>query len=337
MNIKLYLISIYLLVFYNIFRLFNKRNDVLFIYSDSSNIYRNLDFVYDGLIKCDIVVKKASNNYSIRTLMLIAKSKFIIIDQSVKILSLIKLKDTDVLQLWHGGGLFKKVAYDLCINDYERKLIDRKYRNITYLNISSGSLVKEYSQMFNIDDKKITLFGMPRIDVFYNNLYMDRIKSKYSDVIKLNKKIVLFAPTYQINGKTLNNSIDIEYIQSKLKDYIVLTSFHPNLGNKVCSDILPLVDILITDFSSILFDFSFFKKTIILYIKNVDYNLLYVKPSELVGDNFVCKNEDEVIELIKSNKKSIIQDKIFDSYMNCCNGFSTVNIVNFIINKLKGI
>ncbi|MGM9194347.1 CDP-glycerol glycerophosphotransferase family protein, partial [Campylobacter jejuni] len=95
----------------------------------------------------------------------IASSSVIIIDQSNYFLSHIKLfSSTKVIQLWHGGGLYKKVAFDK--TNYFKKNA-RIHRNISFLNISDEKLTKEYSRMFNVGKKNIISYGLPRTDLLF--------------------------------------------------------------------------------------------------------------------------------------------------------------------------
>jgi CDP-ribitol ribitolphosphotransferase len=166
-----------------------------------------------------------------------------------------------------------------------------------------------------------------------------------------NKKIVLYAPTFRGNGKktahTDTHVLNLDYLASKLNDdYIVLVKAHPFskndfkfTSNKIIdissttdiNKILPSVDILITDYSSVIFDALLLKINTILYVKDKDKYLknrgLYYNIEDY---NFgsIVKNEDELIRAIKNpifnkEKASIIKEK----HLNMCDGYSTKRFV----------
>ena len=108
-----------------------------------------------------------------------------------------------------------------------------------------------------------------------------------------------------------------------------------DVSNYNLSNLFPFIDILVTDYSSILFDFSIFKKNIILYIP--DFNeytkferKLYISPSEICPGH-VAYNIDSLIELL--NLDNCIGNQLYENYMSACDGYSCQKIYNFLLGE----
>ena len=197
-----------------------------------------------------------------------------------------KRKKQVYIQTWHGTMAIKTIERDAETNlskSYLRSA-KRDSKKIDYL--ISGC--KENSDIFRRAfwyNGPILEYGNPRNDIFFKqDECKKKIEEKYS--IK-HKTIILYAPTFRNSGNT--KCYDIAYsnlirtINKRFNcDSIVLTRLHPNLKgkkmfNKVSTsvidvtdyddmqELLSAADILITDFSSSVFDLLIMKKICFLY------------------------------------------------------------------------
>ncbi|MBZ7933477.1 CDP-glycerol glycerophosphotransferase family protein [Campylobacter sp. RM10543] len=320
----------------------NKRKNITVIYSNASKIYSNLACIENELKIKNIKYKISFNGKKLKDLFIISKASIIFIDQSNYFLSYIKINSSvKVIQCWHGGGLYKAIGFD---NGMAHK-ISRNYRNISFLNISDGKLKQNYSSMFNISAENITCFGLPRADLLFKKNILDEKKIFYELYPALkNKKICLYAPTFRERGKTREqvNLLNIESINNHLKDYVIIYRKHPTLDEK-CANIvdvshlnldfvLAITDILISDYSSIIFDFAYFKKPIILYVPDLENykktRKLYLHPEELVGKNNVCYSEKEIISFIEN---ASYEKDLWSDYMSDCKGNSSKQLIDFAL------
>ncbi|ENQ6619583.1 CDP-glycerol glycerophosphotransferase family protein [Campylobacter lari] len=357
MLLKCYIIVkqvLFQIVYYLYYFLFSSKKTLLIIYSNSSILYSNLKELEKCLKKHSIKYKVIFNTKSINNIKHIANSSIIIIDQSNYFLSYIKLfPSTKVLQLWHGGGLYKKVAFDKILSLEGNKNITRIYRNISFLNISDKKLVNEYSRMFNIHKENIINYGLPRTDRLFSR---DTLKDKKEFLLMYpeigSKKICLYAPTFREDAKQQRKLLKIEEnMAEQLQDYIIIYRAHPTLkisdnikgiidvSNLELDFVLSITDILISDYSSIIFDYSFFKRPIVLYVPDLkEYFIkkkqLYFHPSELVGCSNVCYNSTELANVVK---RATYKIDLWDSFMSNCKGNSCQQLVGFIKNlQIKG-
>ena len=341
-------------VIYNFFCLFSNKTKICFIRCSTSKIYENIDILYKKLKykkQCLLI----DNKCNIFNIYKISISKIIITDQSSQILSNIQVnKKTYCIQLWHSSGLYKKIGFDTNLNKNEsikeKKRLSRIHRNIDYFIISDSKLKKYYSQAFNIDENKILPLGLVRTDKLfsYNNYKQQETIRKLLNCNS--KKYLLYAPTYRttIYGKRIHkNILDIKILKQQLgKNWCFLFRKHPSVLIKVpdgwydvsdykLEDILYISDVLVTDFSSIIFDYSFFKKPIYLFIPDIeDYiknqNGIYISPENIVGDYYVCKSSKELCDKIVQKKNT--EQNIWERFMSSCDGHSIERVLNLIDN-----
>ncbi|GBC74095.1 Teichoic acid glycerol-phosphate transferase [archaeon HR05] len=233
----------------------------------------------------------------------------------------------NMIQTWHGIALKditptaeQKAPLYMRIINYFSRLTDRNYKLIL---ATSEDTRRIFISAFNNENVKI--IGYPRNDVFYNKelLYED-----YREKLHLYNfsKVILYCPTFRENPTLQPFSNDFlnvlnEYL--KFNNFIMLIKRHPydnfllnsinesHLSNIIdisaividVQDLLPHVDILITDYSSILFDFPLLDRPIIFY--PYDINLYTEKCRSLNYDYFeelpgpFATNEKELLEVIK--------------------------------------
>ncbi|MGL4383353.1 MAG: CDP-glycerol glycerophosphotransferase family protein, partial [Bacilli bacterium] len=201
------------------------------------------------------------------------------------------------LQTWHGTPL-KKLVYDLDKVDMALTKDVEKYQNLFYHDVkrwdylisSSTYTTKCFKSAFHYD-KTFLEYGYPRNDVLLNNDESKLIDIKRKLDLPLDKKIILYAPTYRDNQNTgvgryyFNSTLDYPLILQEFEDHIVLVRYHymitktedtyneqvinvssyPNI-----SDLYLISDILITDYSSVIFDFALLNKPFYLYCDDLE-------------------------------------------------------------------
>lgn len=257
--------------------------------------------------------------------------------------SILKKKPNQIyLQLWHGWGNFKKCGYDI---DNKIPLKDRK--PLSYISECNCYLAAEKyiasamktSIGFN---KPIEEFGMGRTDYLVNldEKEINRLKKKYN--LPHNKKTILYAPTFRDNNIE-NDDYELPILSLKNnKNINVIVCLHPivakslkikelpsNFYNFSGVDIIELLiisDLLITDYSSTIFDYSILEKPMIFYMYDIDeylkYRGFYLNyKKDLPGP--IIKNEKELFESIsnieeieKNYKEKLKKFKEKYNYMN---------------------
>lgn len=260
----------------------------------------------------------------------LATAKYWIRSQSIG--SIIKKRKGQIyIQLWHGNGALKKMGYD--VTNIKKRPPMEHVLNWDYYIASDkldGKVIKT-STGFN---KNIEVLGMACVDntIKLNNSVSAKNKIREELGIKnTNKKIILYAPTFRDFDLDKSDIIDIPIKKLKeLKDYIVLIRLHPLVRNKIdknlfinsnfinacnypdASDLLPISDILITDYSSLFYQYAPLNRPIVFYPYDYEeyiklrggFYLDYEK--ELPGP--ICKTEDELYKTLNDI------NKIYDNY-----------------------
>jgi len=237
---------------------------------------------YNQSVPCKIV-----HRLSLSYFYHLARSKYFVLNQPLP--GFVKLKKNQIfVQTWHGTPL-KKIAADV---SYENPLKVKKLSsNWTYL-LSQNSYSTEIFRRAFLFDKTIIEEGYPKNDKFFdlNKQKINRIKKQLR--LPLNKKIILYAPTWR-DGSTECFDVKIDFnnfLKDIGKDWVVVLRLHSVLSGRIklsifepekvydfsnydCSeDLMIASDVLITDYSSIMFDYSVLNKPIIFYAYDlIDY------------------------------------------------------------------
>lgn len=306
-----------------------------------------------------------------KLLYYLVTSKYIILDDYSSTISIMKLrKGQEVCQLWHGAGAFKKFGYSRQDKKHTWKDKIEGHRNYTKAVVTANSIRWCYAEGFGMDIEKIKATGMARTDIFFDKKYIEQKKEElYKDYSYLkNKKVILFAPTYR--GTSLRQSyydyeqLDINKIYQEFanKDYVFLFKWHPGLyyKNKAenivpydlekysgfyydfsesrdINELLLITDILITDYSSVIFDYALLNKPVIYF--TYDYEeyqqergLYFDFENYVYGD--ITRNIEELIGAIKEENLMEEKRNIFiEKFMSACDGNATRKTCEWIFEE----
>lgn len=273
------------------------------------NEIKDLDFPSD-------VIK--IKNESLRAIYELSTAK-IWIDNTTKRFSPPKRKKQFYIQTWHAGIGMKKVGIETKnVDKAYLKSVKKDNRKIDAFISNCKYRTEIYRNSFMYTGKIIEQ-GIPRNDFLVNNSYdIKKIKSN----LKLDdEKIILYAPTYRKDSIVETYSLDLERMKRVFENKfgtkcVVLVKLHPyissfsyNFDNKNIlnvskySDIMELLaisDVVISDYSSLIFDYSITRKPVYLFVPDLDD---YIKKE---GLNFkmeelpfiYAKTNDELEEAI---------------------------------------
>jgi CDP-glycerol glycerophosphotransferase (TagB/SpsB family) len=283
----------------------------------------------------------------------LATSKYFIIDDYYfPVYAIIPRNGTEIVQVWHAAGAFKKFGYSTIGKEFGPSLEYLKYvkihSNYSKVLVSSDEVVPYYAEAFQTPESRVIPIGLPRTDFFFNQNNHDLINNKfYNDYPNIkNKKIILYAPTYRgkSNGqKAINVSINFMDLKEKLSDeYVVIIHLHPYISESIkieseladfvydfgekytIEELLLLSDILITDYSSVIFDFcllnrpiAFFADDLADYTKERDF---YYDYKDFVPGP-IFENSKDLAHWIKKGDFDVQKvDSFRDRFLNKCDG-----------------
>lgn len=241
------------------------------------------------------------------------------------------------VQCWHGTPL-KRLGYDIEASDNSMnslKEIKDKYRTdaakFTYLLSPSPFATEKFATAWNLVETgqadKIIEEGYPRNDRLINYKPEEREEIRKSLGVD-DKKVILYAPTWRDNqhtsgeGYTYKTEVDFDKLHEALGDeYVILFRAHYLVANSFdfgryegfvknvsdygdINDLYIASDILVTDYSSVFFDYSNLEKPIIFYMYDLEHYAnemrgFYLSLEELPGP--IVQDEDSLIgELAKT-------------------------------------
>ena len=251
-----------------------------------------------------------------------------------------KKKHQIYLQTWHGGYAMKKIE-----KDAEDQLPSwylacaRSDGNVTDAVIADGKQEEEiYKRAFWLRDGcEILRTGSPRCDILFQENCDPAIRRKVCSALNIDESyyIVLYAPTFRNNGNTdcylKQTAALIDALRKKYGNVVLLIRLHPNVvkysgglydympGRIINASFFPdpqeLViasDLLISDYSSISFDFAMIRKPVFLCFKDLEaykaerdlYPLFYEVPF------LTAYTEEELIAQIETFDVSTCYKKL---------------------------
>ena len=303
---------------------------------------------------------------SLKAIKLLKQANFIFLTHGVyDVLPIDFSAKTTIIMTWH-GTVIKDITQDFEVTYSYKKWVKylrlKSYPDqyIDYvLTPSKGKYEHEIlSQAFRVDLTKILDLGYPRNDILfdYNLDFKNKLKQKYGIPNNI-KKVILYAPTFRDAGSLrfpFKNK-DLEDLNDILKetDSIFLVKGHAyekkinfdeleyiSLVRKP-SDIQELIiisDLLISDYSSVTFDFLLTMRPVILFPYDLDiyekgrglhYDLREIAPGPIVYDVETLLESIKNIEEIDIKYKDV-REKIRDRFNKYHDGKSNERLLTFL-------
>lgn len=247
-------------------------------------------------VRKETSLENVIHNFSLKGIILILRAKNIFVSYSLeRDIANLKLsnKKRNIIQLWHGIPIKKLVKLDKKYKEKNKKgFVKRETSNYTYVTVSSDIERYVIASCFGMEIEDVKVTGIPRNDYLIKNR-----KPKKVDNYLYKNKIILYAPTFRDEGKTrffpfedydiqkINNFLERNNAYLLLRGHATDNIFRNSKLNykttdriKIANqkqyedvqDLLPYVDILITDFSSIYFDYLLLNKPIIFIPYDLD-------------------------------------------------------------------
>lgn len=212
-----------------------------------------------------------------------------------------KKKGVSYIQTWHGTPL-KKLALDMDSvamaggSDIEKykKEFTRDSSMWDYLISQNPFSSKIFRRCFDFH-KTLLEFGYPRNDMLINENREDKIRQlKESWGLPGDKKIILYAPTWRDDEFSTEGAyqfrpkLDFSLLKEALQeDYVMIVKYHYLINDSVdwspysgfvcqfdasydISGMYLVSDMLITDYSSVMFDYSVLKRPILFYCYDLE-------------------------------------------------------------------
>lgn len=206
--------------------------------------------------------------------------------------------DVKVVQLWHAIGSFKTIGFSRKrANQEEHRRTSRAHRGYTHVIVSADVDKPHYADAFNMPEERIFATGIPRVDGFLNEESLVQARQGFFERFPQarGKRVVVFAPTFReddirkatydfsqldfegiANYCRANNALFVlkfhQYthgfagVPAGLEDVIVLAD-----GVREVNDLLPAADLLITDYSSVLYEAALIDVPTVFFPYDLEY------------------------------------------------------------------
>lgn len=307
--------------------------------SKTNKTYSNYKHVWAFVNPADINVSSISSKQMVKIdtfkyYLTAMKAKYWITNSSASRGLNFKKKQTINVLFQHGTAGIKKLDADLSKGNKSFNLgFDEKFDFIIIQGKKEESILK---RAWRLTGENLYNIGLPRNDELVLSNMEKEIKIKSILNIPPNKKVILYAPTfreYSVDSSLatfLDTPIDFLKWEKIIGDkYVVLLTAHyevakllniPKNSNFVINafkypyinDLMIVSDILISDYSSIIFDYSILGRPIISYAYDYDKFIqergIYPGYENLFSDGII-KTEDELLEVIVSMDETKYADE----------------------------
>ncbi|HDC8896176.1 TPA: CDP-glycerol glycerophosphotransferase family protein [Staphylococcus aureus] len=282
-----------------------KGNTVLFTSDSRPTMSGNFEYIYNEMLrqnldkKYDIHTVFKANITDRRGIIdkfrlpyLLGKADYIFVDDFHPLIYTVRFRRSqEVIQVWHAVGAFKTVGFSRTGKKGGPFIDSLNHRSYTKAYVSSETDIPFYAEAFGIKEKNVVPTGVPRTDVLFDEAYATQIKQEMEDELPIikGKKVILFAPTFRGSGHGTAHypffKIDFERLARycEKNNAVVLFKMHPFVKNRLniadkhkqyfvdvsdfreVNDILFITDLLISDYSSLIYEYAVFKKPMIFY------------------------------------------------------------------------
>ena len=263
-----------------------------------------------------------------------------------------------MIQLWHACGCYKKFGYDAKDDIPENYHGANVYRNADLVTVSGEAAVKPFASAMRLPESVVRPVGVSRTDLYRSRNWSRRCRERFYEKYPeaAGKKVVLWAPTFRGNaGAPEKTDIDIAALQEKLgEEYLVLTRLHPHMmragaANEAAraaacpiptEELYPVTDVLIADYSSLIYEYLLFGHPLVLYCPDLDrYRSergFYMDISEIPGETVTKRDMDLLAEAVKRAHTDEDRLKEFlDRYMSACDGMATERIARWMKETMR--
>ena len=261
---------------------------------------------------------------------------------------LLPRKAQTLLQCWHGTPL-KKLGLDIQVGNHPTSSLMAMHfaykwegKRCKYFLSPSAYASNCFITSFGLDKSKILELGYPRNDDLVNHKddksYLNQIKESLG--IKQNKKVILYAPTFRdddfVAGKHVAvNQLDNEkfkehfgsdvqflfrghyfaQVEQPKDGFFINVSDYPSIN-----DLLLISDEVITDYSSLFFDYLVLDRPLYFYMYDKDKYLNHLRGTylnvEIDMPGPVVERQDDLVQLLTESGKSLVQRKQFNQIYN---------------------
>ena len=212
---------------------------------------------------------------------------------------------------------------------------------ITAAIATSKDTMPVVAKYCGISESQVVITGLPRTDAYFNKPQKESGKRNYLYVPTFRSWFNWWAPEWSSLDELLND--DEEFI---VKPHMVTKRLLPEKPRKhifeadsmkPSTEFLLRADVVITDYSSIMFDAFVMRTPVVLFAKDRHKYLrergMYLEYPDKYSDYF-CHREDYMVQMIRYAEWTPHMEELRDYYAGACNGRSTERVIELIKSML---
>jgi len=286
---------------------------------------------------------EAYHAHSLRGRLLTLRAGVVCVTQGLRDVQMGTTAGATLVQLWHGLPL-KTIGWDAewadqpwPVQQCHRSMADE----VDLVTAPSEPAIEPLSSGLGIDPERFVVTGYPRTDVFGNDIEgadltvdkesIEAVKSHAGD-----QPVVFYLPTYRESGTSFVEALDTEAIGTQLadSDAHLYIKAHPYEPVSAAADhervhwlaasvdpylVLPHADVVVTDYSSVLFDYLAADRPIVLFAYDraayiADRGLYFeyesVAPGPVVTETAsLCSALDEALAAVRGESDPYAADR----------------------------
>lgn len=324
---------------------------------------RGLDREYElrTLFRASITVRRGFRD-RLRLPWLLARADTIVIDDYQPIIARLNARDTRIVQLWHAWGAFKTVGYSRVGKPGGLSPYSRVHKNYTVAIVSSESEVAFYAEAFGLAESQVIPTGIPRMDQFWDpaRAQASRAATLAAYPAARDRTVYLFAPTFRGNGAKSAwydlSLLDYPALHALCveTDAVCIIRMHPFVRTPLgipeayadriidgatssidINDVLFATDLLITDYSSVVFEFSTMDRPMLFFADDLDEYVasrdFYVRYQDFVPGRIV-RTFTDLLDAIRRKDYQVERLAAFRAeHLDHFDGQATDRVIDLIV------
>lgn len=322
--------------------------------------------IHAHFLRSGFVGKMEYTKRCIAMLKDMADAQYVFLNEGCNVIGSIHMrKETILTQTWHACGAFKKFGFSTAQLKFGESAEEMKkypyYRNTAYVTLSSPKIAWAYEEAMMLSNHKECLkpVGVSRTDVFFKQEYLAAAEEHFYSCMPFaeGRKVILYAPTFRGNlaDAVSPDKLDVPKLMNALgRDYVLAVKHHPfvkhppkiagacshfakDVTNELSIDeLLCVSDICISDYSSLVFEYSLFERPMVFYSYDLedyfDWRGFYYDYHELAPGPVLRTNE-EVIDYIQHVDERFDRARVRqfrEQFMASCDGHATQRILELV-------
>jgi len=294
----------------------------------------------------------------------LATSRACVVDGYVIPVSLLDHRpQLTVVQMWHALGAIKKFGYQSLDrpsgrpSDLAQSM--RMHRNYDIVLCGGPASVDVFAEAFGVDSSRVKPLGLPRVDHLLEHAHdatvvpaprgVAELRKRYPLLADSARRTVLYAPTFRRNHPDHYREVIERFSDER---YTVIVKPHPLVtadvaGDNVVNacgvnilDLLPLSDVVITDYSAVAFEACVLDKPLFFYVFDIDdYSNEHGLNIDLFAemDGAVSRDLDEIAARIEAADYDMgLVEKLKARYVSVTDGSCTRRIAEVVLQGPRG-